>query len=69
MEYANDEIFQIKYNKDTDRLECDKKSWTSKFKGKIKENKLLSMVVIAFIIFSVINVIMIYNFINILQNI
>lgn len=69
MEYAKDEIFQISYNERKDRLEIKHKNWTRKMKEKIKQNKLLSTVIIAFMLFSGINIIMIYNFINILQNI
>ena len=69
MEYAKDEIFQISYNERKDRLEIKHKNWTRNMKEKIKQNKLLSTVIIAFMLFSVINIIMIYNFINILQNI
>ena len=65
MEYANDEIFKIRYNTRLDRLEIEKESWTSKIAKKISRHKLLTMSVIAFFIFSTI---MIINFLNILQN-
>ena len=67
MEYAKDEIFQISYNERKDRLEIKHKNWTRKMKEKIKQNKLLSTVIISFMLFSGINIIMIYNFINILR--
>ena len=68
MEYANDEIFKIRYNTRLDRLEIEKESWTSKIAKKILKHKLLTMSVIAFFIFSTINTVMIINFLNILQN-
>lgn len=69
MEYAKDEIFQISYNQSLDSLETRNKGWTSRLKNKIRNHKLLSTAIMAFIIFSIINIIMIYNFMNILQNI
>lgn len=69
MEYAKDDIFQIRYNESLDKLELGEERWTSKLKNKIKSHKLFSTVVMALIIFSIINMIMIYNFMNILQNI
>ena len=69
MYYANDEIFKIRYNTGLDRLQVDKEKWTRRLAKKIIKNKLLTMIIFAFIIFSTINVIMIYNFIKILQNI
>ena len=68
MEYANDEIFKIRYNTRLDRLEIAKERWTSKIAKKILRHKLLTMSVLAFFIFSTINTIMIINFLNILQN-
>lgn len=69
MEYAKDDIFEIRYNESQDRLEIGKKSWTSKLKNKIKNHKLFSTIVMVLAVFSIINIIMIYNFMNILQNI
>ena len=68
MEYANDEIFKIKYNTRVDRLQMKHESWTSRFYKKIKEHKFLSMIVLAFFLFSSINVIIITNFMKLLQN-
>ena len=69
MEYAKDEIFQIRYNTKLNRLQIEHESWTSKIHKKIKRHKLLSTIIIALITFSTVNIIMIYNFIEILQNI
>lgn len=69
MEYAKDEVFQIRYNTSLNRLQIGKENWTSGLLKKIKRHKLISMVVIAFIMFSTVNVIMIYNFMKILQNV
>lgn len=69
MEYAKDDIFEIRYNESQDILEIGEKSWTSKLKNKIKNHKLFSTIVMVLAVFSIINIIMIYNFMNILQNI
>ena len=41
MEYAKDEIFQIRYNTKLDRLEMKGESWTSRLSKKIKRHKLI----------------------------
>lgn len=69
MEYAKDEVFKIRYNTNLNRLQIGKENWTSRFFKAMKRHKLISMVVIAFIMFSMANVIMIYNFMKILQNV
>lgn len=69
MEYAKDEIFQIRYNTKLNRLQIGSESWTRKIHKKIKRHKLLTTIIIALITFSTANIIMIYNFIEILQNI
>ena len=68
MEYAKDEIFQITYNTKLNRLERLKENWTSRCYKKIKEHKLLTTVIITFFMFSIINIVMIYSFMKILQN-
>ena len=68
MEYAKDEIFQIRYNTKLNRLQIGNESWTSKIHRKIKKHKLLTTIIVALIMFSIANIIMIYNFIGILQN-
>ena len=69
MEYAKDEIFQIRYNTKLDRLQIKGEAWTSKIYNKIKKHKLLTTTIVAFLMFSTINIVMIYNFMKILQNI
>ena len=69
MEYAKDEIFQIRYNTKLNRLQIGSESWTSKIYKKIKRHKLLTTIIIALITFSTANIIMIYNFMGILQNV
>ncbi len=69
MEYAKDEIFQIRYNTKLDRLEMKGESWTSRICKKMKRHKLLTTTIIAFFMFATINFVMISNFMKILQNI
>ena len=69
MEYAKDEIFQIRYNTKLDRLEMKGKKWTSRLYNKVKRHKLLTTTIIAFFMFATINMVMICSFMKILQNI
>ena len=68
MEYAKDEMFEVRYNTKLDRLVIKKERLRSKVWRKIKKHKLLSITVSSFILFSIVNFIMIYNFMKILQN-
>ena len=67
MEYAKDDVFHVEYN--TKKIGIKSGGWKNNIKHKIRSHKLLTTIVIAFIIFSTINIIMIYNFLNILQKI
>lgn len=69
MEYAKDEIFQIRYHTKLNKLEMGEENWTSRLYKKIKRHKLLTTTVIAFFMFAVINLVMIVSFMRILQNI
>lgn len=69
MEYAKDEIFQIRYNTKLDQLEMKRENWTSRLSKKVKRHKLLTTTIIAFFMFATINLIMISSFMKILQNI
>lgn len=69
MEYAKDEVFQIRYSTKLNRLEMTKEGWTSRTYQRIKRHKLLTTVVIAFFTFATINFFMICNFMKILQNV
>lgn len=69
MEYAKDVFFKVRYNTNLNRLQIEKERWTSKLLKKIKNHKLLTTVIIAFFMFSTLNIVMIYSFMKILQNI
>ena len=69
MEYAKDEIFQIRYNTKLDRLEMKGERWTSKLSKVVKRHKLITTTIVAFCMFATINMVMICSFMKILQNI
>lgn len=62
MEYAKDEIFNIRYNKFTDRLEYRKKKNTNF----IKEHKVVSAMVATVLIAIGIDSVLIYQFFSLL---
>ena len=67
MEYAKDEIFNIRYNSNLDKLELRPKKWTSRLEKAIKKHKLITGTIIAFSMLSIFNFVLIYNFMNILR--
>lgn len=69
MEYVKSDFFKVKYNTKLNRLEFKKESWTSKLKAKIKKHKIITMAVVTLVVFLILNFIMVYNFMIILQNI
>ena len=69
MEYAKEKFYEVMYNTKLDRLVIKKERWISKVKRFIRTHKFITTVTIAFAIFSTANVIMIYNFMKVLQNI
>lgn len=69
MDYAKDEIFQIRYNTNLNRLQIGHERWTSRLLKNIKRHKLFTTSVVALLTFSTANVIMIYKFMKILQNV
>lgn len=68
MECTKDEIFQVRYNTKLNRLEMKGENWTSRLYKKIKRHKLLTTTIIAFFMFATLNLVMIYSFMKILQN-
>lgn len=67
MEYLKDEIFNIKYNANLNRLEIHKENWTSKLLKIIKNHKFVAMTLIMLFTFSVIDIALVYQFIRVLQ--
>ena len=54
---------------DSKELQIEKERWTSRLTKTIKNHKLLTTTIVAFFMFSTLNIIMIYSFMKILQNI
>lgn len=63
MEYTEDTLLNLELRK------TNEKGKEKKFTRKIYEHKWISMIIVSLIILSSINIIMIYNFFKILQNI
>ena len=69
MEYTKDVFFKIRYNSDLNKLQIEKERWTSRLTKTIKNHKLLTTTIVAFFMFSTLNMIMIYSFMKVLTNI
>ena len=68
MEYAKDEIFQVRYNTKMDRLEIGHERLVKRIIKKIRRHKLITVTAITFLVFSTLNVVMICNFLKLLEN-
>ena len=69
METTKEEIFKITYNEKLDKLQIQNHNVLKKFVKNVKRHKIITTSIIALITFSMINTIMIYNFMQILQRI
>ncbi len=69
MEIAKDEFFKIRYDTKLDRLVIKKEEGMQKIIKNIRKHKLITSVITTFIIFSTLNLFMIYSFMKILQNV
>lgn len=69
MEYAKEKFFEVMYNTKLDKLVIKKERWISKIKRIIRTHKFIATVSLAFVMFSIANVVMICSFMKILQNI
>ena len=69
MEFAKDEFFKIRYDTKLDRLVIKKEEGMQKIIKNIRKHKLITSVITTFIIFSTLNLFMIYSFMKILQNV
>ena len=69
MEYAKDEVFKINYGSHLQGLETRGGNFFCRLLYRIKRHKLLVSMIIAFLLFSIANFFMIYNFLRILQNV
>ena len=69
MEFAKDEFFEVRYDTKLDRLVIKKPRFRSRLFIAMKKHKLITTVCTAFVMFSTLNIVMIYSFMKILQNI
>ena len=69
METTKEEIFKITYNEKLDKLQIQNHNVLKKIVENVKRHKIITTSIIALITFSMINTIMIYNFMQILQRI
>ena len=69
MIYANDDIFNVGYNSELDRLEVKKRKITNKIMTTLKRNKIMTTLIILFATFSFMNCMLIYTFMQMLKNI
>lgn len=68
MIYANDEIFNIGYNSKLDRLEIRDKRKTNIIKKFLINNRIITTLILLFIMFCILNSILIYTFMQLLKN-
>ncbi len=66
MEHAKDEIFEVRYYEDENRLEVQKKR-TSRLKRFIKQNRAFSGILLLTVIMGLMNTVLISNFIMVLS--
>ncbi len=66
MEITNDNLYEVNYNSEVDRLEVGKKN---KFLHIICKHKIISFMAIILIMFSCLNFFLIYSFVKVLQSI
>ena len=66
MVITNENVFNVRYNTQLDRLELRKKN---KLLEKIQKHKVVSLIVTILIMFSCLNFFLIYNFMKILETI
>lgn len=66
---AKENLFEVRYDTKLDRLVIKKAKWSSKVRRWIKTHKLMTTAISTFMMFSILNIVMIYSFMKILQNI
>lgn len=67
MQYTNEDILKIKYVVESKRVPKIYRGFISNLVKKIKRNKWITITIVALVIFSAINLTMIYNFMSLLQ--
>ena len=69
MEFSKENIYDVKYTSILKEKNSDKRKRTSNLKKFIRENKIISISIVLFIMCVGMNLILIYNFMKILQEV
>ncbi len=69
MEISKENVYNVKYTSILEGREFKKRKWTSNLKKFIRENKIISISIVIFFMCVGMNLILIYNFLKILQQI
>lgn len=69
MEGTKENWYEVRYNTKLDKLVLKKPKFTSKMLIFIRKHKLMTIVGISFIAFSILNITMIYSFMKVLEQI
>ena len=67
MQYTNENILKIDERAEVKRIKIISNMNLYKIKEKIKKHKWLAVIITVLIVFSIINIVMVYNFMNLLQ--
>ncbi len=66
MEYTKDLILNIRYDESSNTLHLNASKWTSKLLKKFKKHKMIATISAIFIMFTIIDIVLITNFMQIL---
>jgi len=69
MEFSKENIYDVKYTSILKENKLKKREWTSNLKKFIRENKIISISIVIFIMCVGMNLTLIYNFIRVLQEV
>lgn len=67
MEYTNDVIFHVRYNEVKNKLEFEEEKWTSRVKNKLLKNKKIVIFLSVCAVFMALDIILVYQFTNLLS--
>lgn len=67
MQYTNENILKVNGREEVKKMKIMGNEILCKMKDKIKRHKWISIAIITLIVFSTINIVMVYNFMNLLQ--
>lgn len=66
---AKEGVYGVGYHTTLNGYQAKEENWTSKIIGKMKRHKWITCSVVALISFTILDIVMVHNFFNILQNI